>query len=188
MVWNDSNLDLEWFYGPEPQQSKYPHDLLRAESLGLQTGNIPQALARVDKTRTDEQRRIAERTRFGVLMVHEIKAYMPREDGKLLTRVLDFGYGADDCQVLNYWDDDYPLKASDDRIKSLLLKRGNELLLVLCTWNPKPDRPTLTLDTEALGLEPRSAIDEETKEALPLDGGRLVVPLVGYGVTVVRIR
>jgi len=190
MGWNDANLDLEWFYGPEPQQSKYAPELLRAESLGRQTGNLPLVLANIDNVRSKEEQAFAERTRFGVMMVHEIKARMWGEDGQLLKRVLDFGYGQDDCQVFNYWDEHYPVRTShDEQVKSLLLRRGQDLLLVLCTWNPKPETVTLRLDGQALGLTLSAATDAETGEALKFDGeGTLAIPLPGYGVRLVRMQ
>jgi len=186
---NESNLDLEWFYGPEPQQSKYPHALLRAQSMGLQSGNIPYALASVDKTRSEDEKRIAERTRFGVLFVHEIKAYMPGEDGKLLTRVLDFGYGLDDCRIYNYWADDFPVRVVNDDVKALLMKRGDALMLAVCTWNAKPEKVVLTLDTDALGLRPAAAVnDEDPQQTYLLEGNRLTLDLDRYDVRLVRLQ
>ncbi|MFP4058439.1 MAG: glycoside hydrolase domain-containing protein [Candidatus Brocadiia bacterium] len=188
MGWNHANLDLEWFYGPDPQQAKYPHDLLRAESIGRQTGNLPLVLARVQNTKSEAQKAFAERTRFGTMMVHEIKFRPHGESRKLLRRVLDFGYGLEGCRVLNYWDQGYPVEASDPEVKSLLLQRGTRLLLVLCTWSPKPETVELTLDLEALGLRPTEATDGETGEQLPLRGDALAVPLEGYGVRLVHVK
>jgi hypothetical protein len=185
MVWNEANLDLEWFYGPEPAQSKYSADLLRAESLGRQSGNIPLALARTEGD-------IGDRTRFGALMVHEIKPepYGGGPIGRaLLAKLYDFGYGRADCTVLNYWGSERPVAPDDDRVKWLALKRGGEALLLLCTWNAKPETVHLSFDDRALGTTPREARDEETGETLSFDGqGGLVVPLESYGVRVLRVK
>jgi hypothetical protein len=185
MVWNEANLDLEWFYGPEPAQSKYAADLLRAESLGRQSGNIPLALARTEGASGD-------RTRFGALMVHEIK---PEPYGRgpagsaLLGKLYDFGYGRDDCEVFNYWKEDCPVAVGDERVKWLLLRRGAELMLLLCTWNPKPQTTSLSFDGESLRIAPRQARDEETGEALAFDSqGKLVVPMERYGVRLIRLK
>lgn len=189
MVWNDANLDLEWFYGPEPAQAKYPHELLRAESLGLQSGNIPLALARVLNTKSKEEEYIAERTRAGAMMVHEIKPDPGSGSIATLTPLFDFGYGEDDCTVYNYWHDNYPVKSSNDtQVKSLLLQRRGELLLLLCTWNPKPETVTLTLNSKSLVLSPTNATDVETKAALPYANNTLTVPLDGYGVRMIRLK
>ena len=191
LVWNDSNLDLEWFYGPKPAQSKYPHDMLRAQSLGLKSGNIPLALARTTGGPKDlpaAERLVAERTRFGAMMVHEIKVRISRESAPLLKKLLDFGYGLDDCRVYNYWADDFPLAASDDEAKTLLLKRGGKLLLLICTWNPGPAKVTFTLDAAAIGVSPSRAVDDESQQVLALDGGSLTVGLKGYDVRLVRLE
>jgi hypothetical protein len=189
LSFNMANLDLEWFYGPEPQQSKYPYDLLLAESLGRQSGTLPLAIAKVDNTKSKEEERIAYRTRFGALMVHEIRPYMSEMIGTPYAKMLvNFGYGEDYCQVLNYWQDAYPVHASNPQVKTLLLKRGHELLLLIVTWNPKAETVTLTLDQPTLGLVLTEARDEETNDALTFSKGKLTVPLEGYGVRFVRVK
>ncbi|MCX5662969.1 MAG: DUF6067 family protein [Planctomycetota bacterium] len=189
MVWNDSNLDLEWFYGPEAQQSKYAHELLRAESIGLQSGNIPIALARIERTKDDAELRIAQRTRFGAMMVHEIKIVADGEDRKLQQILADFGYGKEDCKVFNYWRDDFPLHSNDDaRVKSLVLQRGKEALAVVCTWNDKPASVTFRVDSGKLGFKPKTAADGETGKPLPLDGGKITLDLAGYDVRVINLK
>jgi hypothetical protein len=192
MVWNDENLDLEWKFGPEPQQSKFHHAFLRAESLGRQTGNVPYVLDKVMDTKTPEENRIANRTKFGTMAVHEIRWWdKGGENAALIKRLTDFGYAQPDCQALNYWDGGYPVKATDPEAKSLLLKRGKELLLVICTWNVKPADVTFTLDTKAIGLTPASAVNEEKPEdafAWDAASGRLSLSLEGYGVRLVRLR
>jgi len=187
MTFNDSNLDLEWFYGPEPQQSKYHYDLLRAESIGLQSGNMPLVLAMIDKVKSREEGQIAARTKFGVMMVHEIRS---REGGPVLNEhVAGFGYGQPGCEVINYWSEGAPLKADDAEVKWILLKKDEELLLVLCTWRPKPHTAELAFDARALGSNLSEATDAESGEKLAVKGGSaLSVPLDGYGVRIVRLR
>ena len=97
--------------------------------------------------------------------------------------MLDFGYAQSDCQVLNYWDDGYPVKMSDPQCKSLLLQRGNERLLLLVTWNGQPATVGM-----ACGFPVTSAIDAETKQELAVAGGKLSLPMEGYGVRFVRLR
>jgi len=192
MVWNMANLDLEWFYGPEPQQSKYAHDLLRAETLGRQAGCVPLAIAKVSDTKTKEEEAIAYRTRFGTLMVHEIRPYMGEmggsPEGKAL---LGFGYGNDDCATFNYWDDNYPVTISDPACKSLLLKRGNELLLLLATWNAQPAPVVVTLDAKALAVTLTAAVNAENPDdvmSFNAKAGSFSVPLDGYGVKMIRLK
>jgi len=191
MVWNDEDLDLEWKFGPEPQQSKFHHTFLRAESLGRQCGNVPYVLDKVMDTKTAEEGRIAHRTKFGAMMVHELHWWGWGEgaEGPLIKIVKDFGYGEPDCRSFNYWDEDNPVKSSDPEAKTLLLKRGNDLLLLVCTWNPAPAEVTFELDAAAAGVKPAAAFDaEQPEQALKLDGPRLALGLDGYGVRIVRLR
>jgi hypothetical protein len=190
MVYSDSLLDLEWFYGPEPQQSKYAHDFLRAESLGRQSGSLPLVLADINSTKSPEEQAFAERTRFGTMMVHEIKARYGGESSKPFALLVDFGYGRDDCQVYNYWNEGYPVKMSNDQVKSILLKRGSELLLVVATWNQKPEKVKVTLDEKLVGLVVTKGVNEEKpEEVYPLDStGAFTLELDGYGVRVIRLK
>jgi hypothetical protein len=188
MGWNQSNLDLEWFYGPDPQQSKYSHDLLRAETIGLQTGNIPLALATVKDAESAEERERAYRTRFGTLFVHEIKWRYKGVGAELMTEVLDFGYGREDCRVYNYWDPDDPVATSNSEVKSILLERDGKLMLVLTTWNDEPETVTVTLETDLLRLAPEQVLDAETDESIEFDGHEFTLEMEGYGVRVIRVR
>jgi len=192
MTWNMENLDLEWKFGPEPQQSKFPADFLRAESLGRQSGNVPFVLDAIQETKTQAEYNAVERTRFGTMMVHEIRYQIPGPGNTGLFKVLtDFGYGTDNCQVYNYWQTAYPVKASDPLAKSLLLKNGKDLLLLICTWNPKAADVTFTLDTKALGVTPTVAFNEE-KPAEPftytVKTPSVTLPLDGYGVRIVHLQ
>ena len=188
MVWNQSNLDLEWFYGPDPQQSKYPPDLLRTESMGLQTGNIPLVLAQVKDTKSENERERAYRTRFGTMFVHEIKWRYKGTGNKLMQLVLDFGYGQEDCKVHNYWDPDDPVGVSNDQVKSILLERGGKLMLVLATWNDAEETVDITLHPDRLSTGVEQAVDAETGESVDMEGNRLSVELEGYGVRALALE
>ncbi len=89
-----------------------------------------------------------------------------------------------------YWDEGYPVKTGNDsQVKSLLLKRGNELLLLICTWNPKPEKVDFSFDLESLGMTALySAADEETKQSMDFKEGKLSIDLDKYGVMLVRLK
>jgi hypothetical protein len=175
MVFNDANLDLELLSGPQPAQSKFGHAFLRAESLGRQSGNIPLVLA------------ISEpRTRWAAMLVHEIKLGIASAQ---YPEVFDsFGYGLDDCVAYNYWDRDNPVHATDDRAKTLLLKRNGELMLLVVNWAPEKTAVDLTIDLEALDVRPDQAIDAETSAVLSWKNATLHLDLDVYGVRVVHFR
>lgn len=220
MVWNEANLDLEWkLPGYKPFQQKFRPDLLRAESVGLQTGNIPLAMNKPGKRPANapggsDHADALVRTYIYGKLVHEIK-YTPNLNSRPYPQpILDFGYGLDECKVVNYWDDDTPVSVSDDACKWMLLQRGEEALLVLCTWNRDASQPTIRLDTAALGFQPVVASDAEHPDAsgpaaagdadkpwssydsrkwqgqiqyAPADG-ELTVPLTSYGVRLIHLK
>ena len=151
--------------------------------------NLPFVLARNDSWKSEAQHQIARRTRFGAFMVHEIKPEQ-EDDIDLFTHVYNFGYGLEGCQVWNYWQEDYPVKVSALGAKSILLKKGNELMLVVCTWDHNPSTVTFTFDPKTVGALPATAVNDESGAALLWDAqnGKLSLDLEGYGVRIVRIK
>jgi hypothetical protein len=186
MVWNQCNLDLEWKYGPEVFQKKFSPALLRTQSLGLQTGNIPLALARVHGTQTEEQKRRAGRTRWAGLLVHEIKTGI--SSGHYPRPLARFGYGQRNCEVFRYWERDTPLTVSDPRCKWLLLKNGEELMVLLCTWNPEDAEIEVKIHTAALGMNLTRAENAESEVTKNLTRGRFRFMMPGYGVRIFQIE
>lgn len=163
-TWTDSTCDLEWFYGPEPQQSKYHDDMLRAETAARQVGCIPFALARTMYFKVPQEEYIANRTQFGTMMVHDIKVESMKGNSpqQYLGRALyGAGYADDDAQVFNYWDENNPVRTSIPQVKTLLVKKGAELMLLAVSWDQNPLAVELTLDTKALGLQPTTASNGE---------------------------
>lgn len=171
MVWADSNLDLEWRYKTTPRQKAFPPDLLRAESLGLQTGNIPQSLA---KNR-------AELSHFGTLMVHEVRSWFTHKTARrMLTQMLDFGYGKD-AEVVNYWDDEPPIHVSDPRCKWLLMRKQDTWMILFCTWNSEPATVGVDIPEKDLPATPQQAVNLETDETTAIETGRFSFEMPAYG-------
>jgi hypothetical protein len=185
MVFNEANLDLEWLYVPKPAQAKFSLDLLRAQSIGRQSGNVPFALARTDGAGRTHQHL---RQRFGGLMVHDIRAFTQKYPRALTDLLIDLGYGKDGTTYWNYWQDEYPLQASDDRAKALVMKHGDAVGILIATWNGKSSKVTFTIDSEALGLQPTSAVDPESGDALPLNGQAFEIDLKPLGVRLVKLQ
>lgn len=175
MVYGQANLDLEWLYGGGAAQAKYPADLLRTESLGLKSGNIPTALGGG-----------SHRTKFGALMVHEIRGKFKRVN--LLDVLGEFGYTRPDAEVYNYWDDVVPMKTSDPRCKWLLVKHHGEIMVLFCTWNPRDNRVKAQFDLQKLGLQPGEAVNVEDDRKHPLKEGAFSFAMPGYGVRMFRLK
>lgn len=180
MVWNDSNLDLEWRDHVLPRQKAFRPDMLRVQSLGLQTGTIPQALA-FKEARDDV-------SFFGSMMVHEIRSWFTNDRARdMLQSMLEFGYGHPDCRVINYWDTDPPLRVSDGECKWLLMQRKDELMVLFCTWNPEAERLRVGLDAKGLGVDVRRAMNVEDGSKTKISGGEFEFQMPGYGTRLIRL-
>lgn len=181
MVWNEFNLDLEWRHSDDPLQKRFAPDLIRTESLGLKTGNVPIVLGF---------------TGGPAMLVHEIKSGITVK--QYPQAFLRFGYGKPDCAVYNYWAEQPVVQVSDPYCKWLLLKRDGMLLLYLVTWNGEATELKVTPDLERLGLTTHRGkrttvsrvVNAETSEVLAtLDKERsFTVELEGFGVRTLRIE
>lgn len=103
-------------------------------------------------------------------MVHDIRIVMDGGEVNRLARILyGFGYGLSGLiengvpgdTVYNYWDDAYPVACDQPLVKSLLVKRGEELMLLVCSWDREERRAVFTFDTHALGLTLHAARNAE---------------------------
>ena len=174
LVWSEAALDLEWMYGEHPAQAVYPVDMLQAESLGLQTGNVPFVLA-------------LTQNRFQSQFIHEARFFGGTQEPDM-EYVKWFGYGKPDCEVFNYWNEGYPVVPSDPAVKSILLKKDGKLLLVFASWNAAKSQVEFKLDLDKLGCRPGKAFDTYTGKPLEYRDGKLALGLKEYGVGMVQFE
>ena len=50
--------------------------------------------------------------------------------------VHDFGYP--NCKIMNYWDDNYPVKVDNEAVKSIVLNNGKKVMIIFASWAEKP--------------------------------------------------
>lgn len=181
LVWNDTNLDLEWGDRTRllPRQKSFSPAFLRAESLGLKTGNIPQGLAH----------EFEEFSVFAAYMVHEIQTAIGHPRARKMFRdMLTFGYGREGTEVINYWDETTPIAVDDEKCKWLVMRKGDRLMVLLCTWNADASRVRLTIHEDRLaGADPRVA-DAESGKQLPVEGNEVTLDLPAYGARLITIE
>ena len=185
MVWNQYNLDLEWNFRNKKFQEIFTPELLRVQTIGLQTGNIPHAMTSPGKMNAKTRKRILKteeyRTHLYGMYVHEIRG--PGITTRQMPKPLDdFGYGKPDCQVYNYWQDNPPLNVNDPDCKWLLLQRGDKVFVLLVTWNARPRQVIARFDFKRLGIKPPEfAHDGESGTRLRFSTGddRLSVRMKG---------
>lgn len=149
-------------------QDRFSRDYIRAESLGVQQGNVPFALWLVnggDKAKLDW----VARTGTGVMLVHEIKTSgSPAIFWVTFARMVEYGYGKPDVEVSQYWKKDHPAKVEGTDAATLVVHRPGSALVLVCDYG-HGGNVSLVLDRAALGLKGKlSAVDLESGGALPV--------------------
>jgi len=190
-----ASLDWEWKYGNAPFPERFAADLIRAETIGLQSGCVPFVLSGIKDYASEEEAKELTRQLWGVATVHEVKTTDYGKDkkwfSKMETKRFDFGYGLADCKVLRYWDPKPAVKIAGKQIYWIAYARRGKAMLILASYEPKPVQAEITLDRTALGLPWRLHLaDAELDADKPLsttDTGRFAVPLKKYGVRMLLV-
>jgi hypothetical protein len=189
-TWAAAILDGEWKYGRDDFQDRFPRDMLRAESLGTQTGSIPVYLPGIVGPRSNDERDHLERSLAGVTAVHGINVWdhPKRALESLWTALYAFGYGQPGTAIHHYWDPDPPFTvaaASGDAEAVVANRDGDAIALVASFGGRGPTE--LRLDRERLGLARGSCYDAETNRPVETVGpGVCRFPLAKNEYRVVR--
>ena len=158
LAWEDHSGDSDF-------QDRFSRDYLRAESIGLQHGNVPFALVLVSGP--DEKKNAwASRTATGVLLTHEIRSIMNDDPYRgCLGRLIEFGYGKPDVPVFNYWQPDNPARVEGADVTTLVVSKPGSAVVVVCDYGNGGDLK-LTLDPSLKRGGTIRAKDMETNEPL----------------------
>ncbi|MDD5520777.1 MAG: DUF6067 family protein [Kiritimatiellae bacterium] len=162
------NLDWEWKYGWDDFQDRFTPELTVAETIGRQTGNFPLILSGGVLDRKDPRYPWVMRTRLGVMLVHELRAwdYGPETDMAFYGKLYEFGYGEPDCQVFNYWDAGHPVKIEGVNGRTIVLARGRKALVIITDYG-NGGTAKLIVDLNKLRLPSNvTAKDFETGETV----------------------
>ncbi len=191
------NFDWEWRdqgdYAVKDLQDRLDVDndtsLILAASTGLQTGNISVAIDRFNPpANSGVTREWLERTVLAVCLPHEIKPQC-WDCGWAIDLLEKFGYGQPDCQVYRYWEPGQPIATSGVNVKTLVLQRGKQALVIVGSFGPGGDC-TLKLDLAKLRLpETVQATNDETGAAITSTAsGTFVFPIKKHDVQFVLVQ
>ena len=147
------NLDWEWQYGKRDFQDRFPPDLTVAETIGRQCGNIPLILSGGHTPDTDPVFDWMMRTRLGVCLVHEIRVWdwRPKFHYDTYGKLFEFGYGAPECRVHNYWDEGFPLQVRGCNALGIVVVNGTRAVVIVTDYG-EGGECTLQLDLEGVSL------------------------------------
>jgi len=184
-------MDWEWKYGYDDFQDRFSPELTVAETIGRQVGAWPTILAGGNLDPKDPRVEFVHRTRLGVALVHELQVfdYGPASDAEIYRRLLEFGYGADDCRVYNYWQEGHPVRVEGIKACTLAMARGGAAVIVVTDYS---DGGTcrVALDLERLGLKAEAAaVDFETGRPIERTGpGAFVFPIKKHDFRILEVR
>ena len=63
-------------------------------------------------------------------------------------------FGIGDSEMIGYWDPANPVHTDNDSILATVYKKPNKILIALASWAPKDTPVHLTIDWNAIGLDP----------------------------------
>ena len=161
-------MDWEWKYGLEDFQDRFSPDLTVAQTIGRQVGAWPTILAGGHPDPKDPRLDFMHRTRLGVALVHEIQVfdYRPDRDKEIYQKLFEFGYGADDCQVFNYWQDAHPITVAGIDARTLAMAKGKKAIVVVTDYG-SGGPCQVAMDLKRLGVPPTAiATDLETGQSV----------------------
>lgn len=196
MAFAGFQYDWEDNGGTLPFQERYSRASIQAQSIGRQYGNKVGVMGYFSK-KSDEHIKWLARTGTGVLLTHEMPWYRP-PDGTTVwketyKRVQDWGYGKDDTDVWNYWDEDiaYPIAITGLETSSLTMARKaeNKALVAVCNYENRDGAVCIRPEAATLGLgRDFKAYDLETGAELSVVDGAVEVKLEKYDFTLVEFK
>ena len=182
----DGQLDWEWKYGEGPVQTRFSEAYLQHATSGELQGVVPWVLWDQHGSSGEE---CVKRSFSGVMMLYglgsqngsypefreKIRAPYLKNPKTVFENFLT--EGRQNVAV-----------ASKDVRWSLLSVPGERATLVAVNWTERPFETTATVDLKALGLEGATCRNFDTGAEVKVEtGGRLFLPLSGWGVTVYEL-
>ncbi len=194
VCWTDIQLDLEW--GWASGYKPFPIELLEIETTGRQLGAYPQVhfpivgcgLVHEDPTylrgKVDQD---MMRTDWAMRMIFGALRYSMRgEDFDPLNKIVyDLGMGKPECRVYDYWQDDYPVKVSNDNVKSVFLRNNNKAILILASWSEKPVELTVSMEKN---LKILKANGKFPAEKYSVKNNSIQLKLAKYGMQLIEME
>jgi len=99
-------------------------------------------------------------------------------------------FGMAESRMIGYWSENCPVKTDRDDVKATVyLHKGKKVLVALAGWGKEAAYVNLTIDWQALGLDPKrvkatAAAIKDFQEAALLDLGRKILVPKGRGVLI----
>lgn len=161
------NMIIDWedkFDSPDTFLKRFPDDFIRAETMGLQNGSVSFTLG-VSNNTTKYTSAQLQRSYWALNLLNGLRNW-----GIQNQPLVDFGYWADDCIFVPYWEKKSFVKASSEKIKISYYSRKDSAFIILVNYGEAGDF-SVSVDLSAFGLpQDVKATDPETKKAIESSG------------------
>ncbi|MCM8803492.1 MAG: LamG domain-containing protein, partial [Candidatus Omnitrophica bacterium] len=140
---------------------------LRAETIGLQVGNYPLSLYPVSGNQNESVNKLPKekqlKIEWAMRMVHEIQRgpfLWEKTISDLDKIIFDFGYGQENIEVRNYWEEEPILEINNEKVKwiGLIDKEKREILFVFASWSEKDEEIEIKLNEKNIGFKTKGEI------------------------------
>jgi hypothetical protein len=147
-------------------QERYSREYIRAESIGLQFGNVPFCLWLI-RGPDKENNAWADRTGVGVALTHEIKPQGSPLFYNLYGKLLEFGYGTHEVKVSQYWKTEHPVRVKGSDAVTLVVYKPGDAIVVVSDWGDGGEMELL-LDTKKMGLAGKTFTAKDIEDGTQL--------------------
>jgi hypothetical protein len=138
-AWTGLSLGGEWKYGSDDYQDRFPRDLLRATSIGSQSGTIPVFLNGIRGQIDPKRQRQLERSLAGVTALHEIRV-MTRFEGavaQVWNTLMEAGYARPECRIHPYWENESGVSIRGVDAEILVVSCDRRMLALVVSYDER---------------------------------------------------
>lgn len=175
-TWTTKNLDNENAFTDVARHIRpavFPYDWLLTESVGRQVGTPGRThwnISGYDGTKRRE---------WGMRTVHDLG---PWGEFTFDKPFMDFGYGKEDVEVINYWTENPKVNVSNEEVKWILLSRRENPTTCLVLQSYEFDPASTKVKVNGVG----AWMNAETGKMIPMnaDGAISVTFSEGYGTVI----
>jgi hypothetical protein len=164
-------LDMEAWYGASDFQTRFSEGYILSESLGTQTGCVPQVLVKIsgnDKLRVSRTF-IATALAYDLTIVENCGGLNPKLWQLIKKIIMNFGYGTDKVAVYPCWKKQNFIKPLSQGVKVALYQKTNKSMLVVSGFEHRAGE--VSVDIKGLRYSSVKVYDAETGREVKVKNG-----------------
>jgi hypothetical protein len=179
-------LDMEAWYGASDFQTRFSEGYILADSLGTQSGCVPEVLCKItgnDKKRVSRTF-IATTLAFDLPILLNCGGVDERTRRRVKTELMKFGYGTDAVEVYPCWRRQNLVTTEIPDVKLALYKKTNSAILAVCDFG---HAGKVVVDISGLKFANPAVIHIENGKSNPVANGKLTLDIPKHDFRLLRI-